>query len=235
MNNNIEHSNKKLWFVFIALLPFLLFGLFYLYTKRARTDLSELKYPKKMYSIGIDTITEGNHKRIDSVYFEVPDFIFTNQYHQKLSKKDFSKKIKVVDFFFTSCPSICPKMSSKMEWLQEKFIRDDKVVMLSFSIDPKRDTPEVLKEYAKKYNAVAGKWFFFTGDKDSIMNLAVNGFKVSANDEGGDKDHQGFVHSSNFILVDPDWNIRGYYDALDEKELNLLMGDIVLLLDEYKR
>ena len=235
MTQHTSNSNWKLTTIFIVLLPLLLFGLFYLYTKQARTDLKTMKYPRKMFAIGIDTITEGAFKRIDTVYHEIPSFTLTNQYGQTISKDQFRDKILIVDFFFTSCPTICPTMSEQLARVQEQLIRDDRVVIVSFSIDPVRDTPDKLKVYAEEYSAVPGKWQFLTGDKKEIYKLALEGYKMSAFDDGGDDEHDGFVHTDRFALVDPNWNIRGYYKGTSENEVNIMLGDVLLLLEEFKR
>lgn len=228
-------GSKKQWILFVLLLPFLLFGLMYLYTKQTVQDLSTMKYPHKMFPIGVDTVNEDGFKKLDSVYHQIGNFHLTNQYGQEISKESVNGKIIVADFFFTSCPSICPKMSASLEKVQEHFLRDDELVLLSFTIDPKRDSVPVLKAYADAHNALPGKWNFLTGDKDSIYTLAATQFKLSAQDEGGDEAHQGFVHSDRLVLVDPNWVIRGFYNGTSEEDVNVLMGDIVLLLEEFKR
>lgn len=228
-------GNGKLWVLFMVLLPMLLFGLFYLYTKQARTDLETMKYPRKMFPVGVDTITEGSYKRVDTIYHKIPDFSFTNQYEQTITKAQFPNKILIVDFFFTSCPSICPSMSEQLARVQNQLIRDDRVVIVSYSIDPTRDTPEKLKAYAEDYGAIPGKWQFLTGNKEEIYELALAGYKMSALPEGGDENHDGFVHTDRFALIDPNWNIRGYYKGTSENEVNIMLGDVLLLLEEFER
>ena len=236
MSETTDRGNNRLKILFVALLPFLFFGILYLWTKRARQDVATMVYPEKMFVVGTDTfIKDGGYKDLDSVYHTIPDFKLTNQYNQEISKLDFGKKIIVVDFFFTSCPSICPKMSAQLARVQNEMIRDDEVIILSFTIDPTRDSVAVLKAYGEEYGAVPGKWHFLTGDKDEIYDLAANGFKLSAHPEGGEASHDGFVHSERFVLIDPDWNIRGYYNGTDERDVNFMMGDIALLLKEYDR
>lgn len=235
MKNKTQRGVSKEMVLFVTLLPLLLFGVFYLYTKRARTDVATMVYPRKMFSNGVDTVVAGNYVSIDSVYHEIPDFSLTNQFNQEISKEDFENKVIVVDFFFTSCPTICPKMSEQLSRAQKEFLRDDEVVFLSITIDPKRDSIAVLKQYGLDYGAVPGKWHFLTGDKDEIYKLAGQGFKLSAQDEGGDELHDGFVHSERLVLIDPDWNIRGYYNGTDIRSVNFMMGDISLIMKEYKR
>lgn len=235
MNQNTQRGSSKQMALFVALLPLLLFGVFYLYTKRARTDVATMVYPEKMFAIGVDTVLTGNFKTIDSVYHQIPDFTFINQFNQEVSKADLVDKVIVVDFFFTSCPTICPKMSTQLARVQKEFIRDDQVVFLSFTIDPKRDSVAVLKDYAAEYGAVPGKWHFLTGEKEAIYKLAAEGFKLAAHAEGGDESHDGFIHSERLVLIDPDWNIRGFYNGTDIKNVNFMMGDISLIMKEFKR
>ncbi len=235
MSNTSNRGSNRQTVLFIALLPLLLFGLFYLYTKRARADVSTMVYPEKMFTVGVDTIVTDNYKSIDSIFHEIPDFTFTNQYGQEISKADFQNKVIVADFFFTSCPTICPKMTTQLARVQDAFIRDDHVVFLSFTIDPKRDSVAVLKAYGEEYGAIPGKWHFLTGDKDAIYELAGEGFKLAARSEGGEASHDGFVHSERLVVVDPDWNIRGFYNGTDVKDVNFMMGDISLIMKEYKR
>lgn len=235
MNETSQRGSSKQMALFVAMLPFLLFGVFYLYTKRARTDVATMVYPDKMFVVGYDTIDNQGYKTLDSLYHTIPDFSFTNQYNQLISKEDLLNKVIVADFFFTSCPTICPKMSTQIARVQDEFIRDDQVVFLSFTIDPKRDSVAVLKQYANDYGAVPGKWHFLTGDKDAIYQLAGEGFKLSAQSEGGEASHDGFVHSERLVLIDPDWNIRGFYNGTDVKDVNFMMGDISLVMKEFKR
>ena len=236
MEQQIYRGSKKQWGLFVALLPLLLFGLFYLYTKRARADVSTMVYPEKMFPIGMDTVVgDGGYKTLDSIYYEVPDFTFTNQYNQKISKVDLQDKVLLLNFFFTSCPSICPKMTAQMARVQDNFIRDDEVVLVSITIDPARDSVQQLKEFATEYLAVPGKWHFLTGEKDDIYEFAGSGLKLLAQSEGGDASHDGFVHSDRIVMIDPDWNIRGFYNGTDEKDVNFMMGDVTLILKEYSR
>jgi len=123
-----------------------------------------------------------------------------------------------------------------MKRLQDEFIRDDRIMFVSFSIDPERDSVPKLKEYAEKYGVIPGKWNLLTGNKDEIYDLARNGFKISAVDgnveEGKESD---IIHSDRFILVDPEGNIRSYHIGTDENDVNHLKGDVSLLLVEYKK
>lgn len=170
----------------------------------------------------------------DTVYYQVPDFNFTNQDGEETSFEDFKGKIVVVDFFFTSCPTICPLMTREMERLQMQL--DDpaykNVRFLSHTVDPRHDTPEVLKEFAKKNNADPNRWTFVTGDQQKIFDQGFKGYMISAQEDSTAAG--GFLHSSYFILIDPDRHVRGYYDGTSSKEVDDLVGDIKMLLKEEK-
>jgi protein SCO1/2 len=186
-----------------------------------------------MKPMGYDTVTINNNKIVNTIYYTIPPFAFTNQYGQTITEGDLKGKIFVVDFFFTHCPSICPIMSKNLKSVHDEFIRDDMVVIVSHTIDPKRDSVQRLKEYADDYGAIPGKWHFLTGDKDSLYAHARN-YLLSVAEEG-DPEDEDFVHTERFVLVDPEMNIRGSYFGTDIKSVNQLKGDIVLLLEEYKR
>lgn len=231
-------KRDKTWLIFLAIAPFLMFGAFNMYFRDAQNDLvSSFSYPHKKFPIGMDTVDYGSgNKVVDTVYHKIPDFSFTNQYGQTITNEAYKSKIYIADFFFTSCGYQCPKMTEQMKRLQDEFIRDDRIMFVSFSIDPERDSVPKLKEYAEKYGVIPGKWNLLTGNKDEIYDLARNGFKISAVDgnveEGKESD---IIHSDRFILVDPEGNIRSYHIGTDENDVNHLKGDVSLLLVEYKK
>lgn len=227
-------DNHKLFLFVLALFPFLLFGVFKMYFRDAQNDLiSTFSYPHKKFPIGFDTTSYSGNKVVDTVFHTIPDFNFQNQFGQYISNEAYKNKIYVADFIFTSCPIQCPKMTTQMKSLQDEFIRDDKIMFLSFTIDPKRDSVQRLKEYADEYGVIPGKWNFLTGDRDAIFDLAKNGFYLSAADE---KDGlSDILHSDRFVLVDPAGNIRGFYIGTDEDQVKHMKGDISLLLSEFKK
>lgn len=168
---------------------------------------------------------ESTHSSVGlAVHNQVPDFSLTDQSSTPLALSDLRGKIWVADFIFTSCPDACPLMTDKMVRLQEEFARAD-VYFVSFSVDPERDTPEVLSRYAQRYGANPNKWFFLTGAKEAIYQLAQEGFSLAAG-------HQGMtiLHSSRFVLVDRQGQTRGYYDGNVEGTLQKLRRDIKTLL-----
>lgn len=168
------------------------------------------------------------------VFWSVPDFRLVTDERQTLSLEDLKGKIWIAYFFFTSCGSICPVMNGNMTEVQKTFKNNPDVVIVGFTVDPETDTPEVLNEFRKNYNAVKGKWIFVTGDKKSIYRLARHGFKlptkeVKPEEEGGPTD---FIHSDKFILVDRQGRIRGFYSGTDEKSVKKLIADTKKLLRE---
>ena len=167
---------------------------------------------------------------VDTIYFTIPNFKFVNQDSQWVTNATFANKIYITDFFFTTCPTICPIMKTQMLRVYEKFKDNPKIAFLSHTLDPKHDTVALLKDFAKKLNADTQKWHFVTGDKDDIFNIAQTSYLVSAltdpNEPGG------IVHSGALILIDSKRRIRGYYDGTKEKDVDRLINDLPKLLAE---
>ncbi|WP_296704946.1 SCO family protein [Algoriphagus sp.] len=164
----------------------------------------------------------------DTTQHYIPDFSFVNQEGNPVGKNQMEGKITIVDFFFTSCPSICPVMSQEMERVNDMFRDEPRVQILSISIDPEFDTPEILNEYAGKHNAQAGKWDFLSGGKLETYQLAKCGFILPTLDGYGVPDD--FAHSDKFTLVDEEGRIRGYYSGTSREDVDLLMLEAKILL-----
>ncbi len=170
----------------------------------------------------------------------VPEFKLTNQNNKTISNKDYLGKVYVVEFFFSTCPTICPKMNQSMLQLQETFYGNPKFGLVSITIDPEHDTSEVLKEHSNLLGVKHYNWHFLTGDKKYIYNLANKGFNLYAGENN--KAAGGFEHSGLFALVDKEGKIRCrkdaqgnpilYYDGLDTKGVDAIKEDIKKLLDE---
>lgn len=156
---------------------------------------------------------------------QVIDFALTNQAGEEISRADMAGKIWVANFIFTSCPTICPNMTRGMASLQADFAVAEDVHFVSITVDPKRDTPEVLTDYAKQYDANLDRWDFLTGTKEAIQTLSVEGFMIGSGDEM-------INHSPKFALVDRNGNLRGYYTGTEIEELNRLRFDIEYLRGE---
>ena len=159
----------------------------------------------------------------------IKDFNLINQNGIKVSSKDYENKIYVVDFFFTSCPSICPIMTNNMLLIQEEFIKNNDIMLLSISVTPEIDNVQVLKKYAIKKGVIDSKWNITTGSKKHIYELARKSFFAVL--DKGDGGVQDFIHTPNFILVDTKKQIRGIYDGTVEKEISRLILDINILVD----
>ncbi|GAA4779321.1 hypothetical protein GCM10023231_02580 [Olivibacter ginsenosidimutans] len=160
----------------------------------------------------------------------IPTFSFINQDSVTLTNKDFDQSIYVADFFFTSCPSICPIMSKNLLKVLKKYQGNPEVKLLSHSIDTKYDTPWVLKRYANKLGVTGNQWQFVHGSEADIYNMA-NQYMVYAKenaDAPGGFEHQGWL-----ILVDKEKRIRGAYDGTDDEQVKKLMDDMDVLLEEY--
>ena len=159
----------------------------------------------------------------------IKDFNLINQNGIKVSSKDYENKIYVVDFFFTSCPSICPIMTDNMLLIQEEFIKNNDIMLLSISVTPEIDNVQVLKKYAIKKGVIDSKWNITTGSKKHIYELARKSFFAVL--DKGDGGLQDFIHTPNFVLVDTKKQIRGIYDGTVEKEISRLILDINTLVD----
>lgn len=167
---------------------------------------------------------------------EIPPFELTRQDGRDLSRSDLRGKVWIADFIFTTCAGPCPLMTQRMENLQTRFRNAPDLRLVSFSVDPEYDTPEVLNEYATHFNARPERWAFLTGDRDAIYDLSIKGFKLAVADEAdaGDYDHM-IIHSTYFVLVDREARIRGYYDGTDSERLARLVDDTNILLREAGR
>jgi protein SCO1/2 len=166
----------------------------------------------------------------DTVYHQIPSFRFLNQDSVFVNEKDVEGKVYVADFFFTTCPTICPKMKTQMLRIYERYKDRDEVRIISHSIDPDFDTPNVLKDYASRLQVKAPKWNLLTGDKAAIYQLGQKSYMVSAQEDPNEAG--GFVHSGAFILVDKNRHVRGIYDGTVEAEVNHLLEDMEILLKE---
>lgn len=159
----------------------------------------------------------------------VSDFNLINQNGTIITSKDYENKIYVVDFFFTSCPSICPIMTNNMLKIQDEFINNDDIMLLSMSVTPEIDNVEVLKEYAIEKGVIDSKWNITTGQKKHIYELARKSYFAVV--EQGDGGLQDFIHTPNFILVDNKKQIRGIYDGTEENQISRLIRDINVLVN----
>lgn len=168
---------------------------------------------------------------------KIADFSFINQNGDTITQKDYEGKIYVADFFFTTCPTICPIMTDNMVWLQEKIKNNPKVMLLSHTVTPEIDSVPVLKDYAEKKGVIDGKWNLVTGDKKDIFYIARKSYLAVQTTSS--KELYDMVHTENFILVDAKGRIRGFYNGTNlnqnvkgEKNVEQLLEDINWLSEQ---
>lgn len=176
-----------------------------------------------MVDSGIKHITK-NHT--------IANFRLVNQNGEIITNKNYKDKIYIADFFFTRCQSICIPMAYNMAELQEYYKTDDDIKFLSHSVTPKMDSVPVLKAYAEKKGVIDGKWNVTTGSKKHIYELARKSYMVVQ--ESGDGGKNDFIHTENFVLVDKEGRIRGYYDGTDREAMEKLKADVAILKEEYE-
>jgi len=171
-----------------------------------------------------------NYEMVDSTiqhqkkYHQIADFSLTNQNGEIITQEDYKDKIYVADFFFTTCQTICPIMTDNMHEIQKKIITDDEVLLLSHTVTPKIDTVAQLKRYADEKGVNASKWNLVTGDKKQIYELARKSYlAVKENGNGGPFD---MIHTENFMLIDKERQIRGFYDGTNPEDIERLLDDI---------
>jgi len=165
-------------------------------------------------------------------YHRIADFSLTNQNGEKITQKNYENKIYIADFFFTTCPTICPIMTDNMTYLQEKLLKNKNILLASFSVTPDIDNVEVLKDYAIEKGVLSYKWNLLTGDKKMIYDLARKSYLVAKNDGDGGK--YDMIHTENFVLVDKEKRIRGFYDGTNKEEMEKLLNEVEILKNSYK-
>ncbi len=164
-------------------------------------------------------------------YHTIADFELTNQNGKQVSQKDYKGKIYIADFFFTTCPSICPIMTKNMVAIQDEILTDTDILLLSHSVTPQIDSVPQLKKYALEKGVIDSKWNLVTGDKKQIYELARKSYlAVKTDGDGGPYD---MIHTENFILVDKEKRIRGFYDGTNREEIAKLMEDLAILKATY--
>ncbi|WP_139957490.1 SCO family protein [Flavicella sediminum] len=180
--------------------------------------------------------TDVNPKLVDASLrhvkknHKIANFRLLDQNGETITENTYKDKIYVADFFFTRCGTICPVMTTNMALLQKEFLLDDEVMLLSHSVTPVMDSVPILKEYAEYKGVIADKWHLVTGAKKDIYNLARKSyFAVLDEGDGGEQD---FIHTEQFVLVDKNKRIRGYYDGTDVKDIARIIEDIAILKKE---
>jgi len=177
------------------------------------------------------SVSQKNGKNIyDTAWHHVSNVAFTNQFGKKVSFADLKGKIIVLDFFFTRCPSICPRLARAMKKLQNSFVNNDSIVQfVSVSVDPVHDSVPELRKWAERFNVDPDSWWVVTGNRDSIYHFAINEMKADIADVNVDT---AFIHTENFFLLDKQRVIRGWYNGFDSNAQKKLVRDIPLLMLE---
>lgn len=175
-------------------------------------------------------MTEKEEKSLQD-FHQIPAFRLQNQNGEWITEQKFKNKIYITDFFFTSCPGICPKMTNNMLVLQEAFEENPNVLLLSHSVTPRQDSVAVLANYANIKGVKASKWDLVTGDRAEIYNLGRNFYFVEE-DLGLEKAADDFLHTENFVLVDHNRHIRGIYNGLNKTAIQQLIADVKTLQEE---
>ena len=213
----------RIFFIVFFILSSIILTLFYFALKPSKT--LKIFNPADVNPEMVDTTVQYVKK-----YHTIDDFSFTNQNGKKITQKDYEGKIYVADFFFTTCPSICVPMGENMAWLQGQIKDNPKVMLLSHTVMPDVDTPEVLKAYAKKKGVIDAKWNLVTGKKEDIYYIARKSYLAVKTTDSSEL--YDMVHTENFVLVDAKRRIRGFYDGTKLEEVKRLLEDIKFLSAE---
>ena len=219
MSNNKIFNKKVAVLIIILLLP----SFFYLLLYTGEHNYHRLSYfgPKEVGENGVDTI-----------YHTIPDFEFTDQTGSTIDQELFKGKIYVADFFFATCPTICPKMATHLLQVQKKFEDKEDFLILSHTVNPEHDNVEVLAEYAKEVHANNDIWHFVTGEKEKIYDIAFKGYFANAQPDSIAPG--GFLHSQMLFLIDRKGHIRGLFDGTSTTEMELLIDAIdALYLEDH--
>ena len=217
---------KVLMLVLLLLVPIFLF----LFLKGFGTN----HYSLPTYYPVIDEATElPVVKNGDTVFQKIPDFRLISQEGKVITQAKLDGKVYVANFFFASCQDVCKKMSAQMVRVNDAFRNEPSVKLVSYTVDPVRDSVATLKKYAEMYQADSNKWLFLTGTKNDLYSLAQNGYKVSAMQAPGTV--PDFIHSEKLILVDKEKHVRGIYDGTNPQDVDRLITEITVLLHGYKQ
>jgi protein SCO1/2 len=196
--------------------------------------------PEKHKDLPVINPVDLNEEMVDSLLVrkgyghKIGSFSFTDQEGNTFTDKDVRGKVFIAEYFFTTCKTICPIMNSQMQRVHKAYKSNSAVQILSFTVDPDTDSVAQMKKYATRHQADSKQWHFLTGDKNKLYSLARKSFFVLKPAEAVNQGDVGsdFIHTNNFVLVDRQMRIRGYYDGTSAKEVDELIGDIQILLDE---
>lgn len=236
MNNN--KFLKRVVLISLLVLPFLVY--FFMVYSAEENFFVPLKYvgPRE----AVTAVNAEGEETTDTAYYTIPAWEYTSQNDTSVSSEELKGKIYVANFFFATCPSICPAMNFNVKHVQDRFKGFEDFKIVSFTVDPEHDTVEVLQDYAREIGAEPGRWYFLTGDKQQIYSTANDYFLSAMEDSLAEG---GYLHSENLVLVD--WegrirsgtdeygNIKGVYNGLSPDEINRLKDDIKVLIAEFEK
>ncbi len=211
---------KYKYYWLLLLVPVIFIG-WYFYSKDEAKPIRTLAYFGPKNALKVD----------DTTYHTVSCFFFKDQNNNKVTEQTVAGKIYVTDFFFTTCRSICPIMSTQLERVYKKFKDRNDLLIMSHTVDPETDSVPQLAEYAKLHGVSNDHWLFLTGEKKDLYQMARKSYLLNA--EQGNGDSEDFIHTQNFALIDKERHIRGFYDGTDSLEINRLIVEIQVLFDEY--
>ena len=223
--------NKKAFYAILIAVALPLLGYFFI----KRYGETAIVMPPHYFMDTVITKTVKGKKIQDTIWQKIPNFSLVIQQGDSVSWDDLRGKVVVADFIFTHCPTICPRLTTNMRWLQQSINNSRRVGdktpefihFLSFSIDPERDSVPRLKQWADRFQVNPGQWWLLTGNKKEIYDLAINEMKIGVVDgEGVDT---SFIHTDHFVLIDSNRHVRGYYHGLDTTSLKQLSSDIIFL------
>lgn len=193
----------------------------------------DMQMPPRYFYDSVNVAEKKGKTTYDTAWHHVSNMEFTNQFGKKVSFADLKGKIIVLDFFFTRCPAICPKLARAMKKLQNSFTNNDSIVeFVSISVDPVHDSVPELRKWAEKYNVNPDSWWLLTGNRDSIYHFAINEIKANIADVNVDT---AFIHTEDFFVLDKERIVRGWYNGFDSLAQKKLVRDIPLLMLEKDR
>ena len=206
-----------------------LFIVLFAFTACKFNSADEVKLPIYGNKDTVSKVVNGKTV-VDTIYSTIPDFKFVNQYGDSITNKSLNGYVYVADFFFTTCPSICPVMHRNMLKVYDDYKNVSDFKIISHTIDPKHDSVAVLKKYADKLGIKGNAWWLLQGKKEETYQLGEKSYLVAVKEDTGTPG--GYVHQGWFVLVDKQKRVRGYYDGTDEKQVDKLRADIKILLAE---
>ena len=217
--------------VYLVVIAFSIIAIatFILYEQKNERKLPILN-PTDVYPALVDSSLHNK-----GINHTILDFHLINQNGDSVTQEIINDRVVVANFFFATCPTICPIMNNQLSRVHHKYVNNDDVIILSHTVWPEIDTFEVLKEYGERYKADSKRWQFLTGDKHHLYNLARKSYLVapSVNDTNFDQGGEGdFIHTENIVLIDKKRRIRGFYDGTDSLEVSQLIEDVQILLEQ---